>query len=138
MISETIRYEEKSAVARGIPPGSLWSLTFTDGSRREETDTSWSEISRLERVEYFGMKKSVMVCRFPVKHILVTHDGMKAEIDVPEGASVYQAMRSNLMVDGDKNRGQIVGRCLGLVKDGKVTEELFLNGVTHEVLGMKS
>lgn len=138
MIADTIPYEEKSAAERGLPPGSIWRVWFRDGSYREETDTSWAGISRLERVEYFGMKKSVRLCRFPVKRIVVSHDGMEAEIEVPEGTEAYQAIRSNIMATGDRSRGSIVGRCIGIVKDGEVLEELLINGQTHEVLGMKS
>jgi hypothetical protein len=122
----------------GLPGGSGFIAWLEDGSSFTEAEVNWSEISKLERVDYFGMKKQVMVCTFPVKRVRVFHEGLVTEIEIPEDCSAYQAIRSGLnLVPSREPKPRVLGRCIGIVKNGEVIEERFLNGVQGEVLGMR-
>ena len=112
-------------------------ITLQDGSIKSEKDILWSEISRKEKVDYFSGKKTVYVCTLPVKEIKIYYDELEALIDVPEGCQVYQAIRARADYLGGEVKGIIVGKCVGIIRDGVIIEERFLNGVEHEVQGMK-
>ena len=117
---------------------SYFKLTLDDDSVVLESDKAWSTISQIKSVEYFGGKKTVYVCTLSVKRIEMFHDGLETSIDIPEGCEVYQAIRSmtDFMPTGGST-SKTHGRCVGIVKDGKVIEERFLNGVLGEVQGVK-
>jgi len=137
-IADQIRLEPLSMDGRGLPPHSYFEVTFADGSKRPEHNTNWSDISEPMVVEYFGKKKQIMACKFPVKQIKVFHDGMEAVMEVPEGCSVYQAIRARAeFIPGRERVDSISGRCVGVVKDGVVIEERFINQRQHEVMGMR-
>lgn len=117
---------------------SYFLVEFTDNSIRREQDTSWAGMSEKVIVGYFGSKKLVNLCRFPVKRLTVFHEGLKATVEVPEGARVYQAVRAEaLFLPEQKQRTRVVGRSLGVVKDGEVQEEYYLDALEYKVQGVK-
>lgn len=123
---------------RGLPPDSYFEVTFADGSVANEKDTNWSSISEKVEVEYFGVRKTVHLCRFPVKYIEAWYEGLHASIEVPEGSRAYQSIRGETTIVPNVQRiDRTVGRFIGVVKDGEVVEEQFLDGVQFEVRGMK-
>ena len=128
MIADLLRRRN----SKGIPHSMLETF-FTDGSSIKETECSWGSISKEKRVRYFGENKVVFVCVFPVEKIVVTFGEMKEEI-LSRGCEMYQAIRSNIVVGSSP---EILGRCVGLVKDNEVIEEIFLNGKQNEVMGMR-
>lgn len=137
-IAEQIEVIQLSLEERGLPPESYWIADFEDGSQRNEKDTSWSQISDKETVEYFGGKKLVNLCRFPIRCISVTHAGMNAFIDVPDGARAYQSIRAETtLMPAGKRVNHILGRSIGIVKDGEVIEEKFINELSNEVTGLR-
>lgn len=84
------------------------------------------------------MKKVVHVCKHSVKKISVTHEGLSTFIDVPHGCEVYQSIRAEtvFLPTGEKV-DQILGRIIGIVKDGEVIEEHFINGLNKKIEGLK-
>lgn len=136
-IASRIPVTQKSAVERGLPGGSFFRVVFPDGSLREEHDTSWGDMSERRTVKYFGQKKTVYTCTFPVKRLEMFHDGMEAIVDVPEDCQVFQSVQSRQDFGGGSGRNTVVGRRVGIVRGDSVIEERFLNGVNHEVLGSK-
>lgn len=132
-----IHKEHKTLEERGLPHDSFWHVVFVDGSERDEKDTSWAAISDRVEVEYLGGQKTVHLLKFPVKHISVSHGDLKAEIEVPEGVQVYQAIRGETMLNGQGKNSQVLGRIIGLVKDGSVIEERFINVMEGRVMGMR-
>lgn len=138
-IADQIRLEPLSMYGRGLPPNSYFEVVFTDGSKRSEHNTNWSEISESEVVDYFGKKKQVMLCKFPVKRIKVFHDDMETIIEVPEGHKVYQAIRARAeFLPGRARRDSVSGRCAGLVDENmNIVDERFVNGRQHEVMGIR-
>ena len=132
-IPRTIR----SLKERGLTEDSYFRLILADGTECTEHDTNWSAISEQRQVEIAGFKRIAMVCTLAVKRIESNHAGLHSGIDVPEGCEVYQAVRSNTIVHGDKSNSAHVGRIIGIVKDSKVVEEHFLDGILNEVRGAK-
>lgn len=113
-------------------------LILADGSEVTDAQSSWSEISDMIRVRYFDNPKTVFVCNLSVKKICVTNGELSAEIDVPEGAQVYYAIRSETILFSSREKAeQVLGNVVGLVKDGEVIEERFLNSQQNEVVGVR-
>lgn len=117
---------------------SFFTLHFKDDSSVCETETNWSEMGETKVCGYFGGEKRVCVCKHPVKEIHVKHGNLEHTLEVPDGCEVYQANRSEttFLQNGEKKM-RTVGRVIGLVKDGEVIEEYFLNGIEGVVHGMK-
>lgn len=132
------RVPRETASNPSVPADSFFEVTFADGSTRNEVDTAWSKMAEDRMVGYFGMKKQIRASRFPVKRIRVKHEALEATIEIPEGCEVYQAFRSELSIQPDgRTRGQILGRVVGIVRDGEVIEERFLSALGQEILGMR-
>lgn len=137
-IAEGIPRETRTNAEMGLPEGSGWEIEFADGSTRNEGDTNWSALSDDRMVGYFGFKKQVKTCRFPVKRLTVRHDGMEVVLDIPPDCEVYQAVRSEFAAQPNgEARGQVLGRSVGLVRAGEVIEERFLSALGQEILGMR-
>lgn len=138
MYSEKITKQQKSLEERGIPNHSYFILTFQDDSVISEMDCNWSDISSTKIVSYFGGKKTVAICDHSVKSIILKHEEMEHNLEIPEGCEVYQAIRAetNFLNNGQKKE-RINGRVLGIVCEGEVIEEYFLNGVEGRIMGMK-
>jgi len=114
-------------------------VVFSDDSTVDERTVNWSAISEENTVTYMGALKLVMVCKFPVKTIRIVHDSLTTDVTVPEGCGVYQAFKSESLFNskGEKILDRINGRIVGLVKDGEVIEERFLDGRGNQVIGFK-
>lgn len=123
---------------RGLTEGSYFEVTFRDGTKVSERDVNWSSIAERRVIGYLGGKKGIMVCKFPVKRIEAFHEGMSAAIDVPEGCEAFQAIRSeSIVIPGYSRQDRVVGRIIGIVRDGEVVEERFLNALEYRVQGIR-
>lgn len=124
---------------RNIPENSFFTMHLHDNSIHSENDTNWSDTGEVRVCEYFGGHKTVCVSKLKVKKIHIKHGMLEKELEVPKDCEVYQAIRSQTTFypSGEK-KDRIVGRTVGLVKDGKVIEEYFLNDVENQIFGMKS
>lgn len=139
MISKQIQKNTQSLTDRGIPEHSHFTLHFQDGSSVSEQDTNWSDVGETTVCGYFGGKKTVCLSKYLVNKIHIRHGLLEKELNVPVGHRVYQAIRTEtLFSPGQKNMSRVVGRCVGLVKDGQVVEEYFLDGVRNEVSGVRA
>ena len=118
-----------------IPPE--FRITLADGTTRDDLDAPWKDISYMRKVNYFGKKKTVYVCASPIKHIEIFFEDLETSIDVPEDCEAYYATRARTNFIGGAAKNMILGRCVGLVKNDEVIEEKFINGIEHEVQGMK-
>lgn len=129
---------------RGIPEDSYFTICLSDDVSNEinthtEHDTNWSENSEQKVVEYFGVTKRVALFNHKIQKIHVQHGTLSHDLEIPDDCQVYQAIRSETTFypTGEK-RDRIIGRVVGLVKNDKVIEEYFLNGIENEIRGMKS
>lgn len=136
-ISDTIERARYSLKERGIPDHSHFRVSFGDGSERTEHDTNWSSFSESVVVGYFGVQKRVWLSKHPVARIEANHDGLQGVIDVPVGCRAYQAIRGETTITGSGRQDRIIGRTIGVVKDGEVIEELYINGLTFRVEGLR-
>ena len=137
LLNDQIKKADKTLEERGLPSDSFFTVQFTDGSVASETDVSWSSFCEERRVRYFEGTKTVFVSRFPVKRIRMRHGELVADIDVPEGAEVYQSVRSETVLTDGKRVDKVLGRSIGIIVDGEVIEEQFLNGVESAVYGRR-
>jgi len=137
-IAEQIKKETLSLEQRGVPSDSFFRLIFTDGSTVDEHTVNWSDVSEAEYVEFSDQHKTVLLCQYPVKELIMSHGGITTTIEVEEGEKVYQSIAATATYASEQTVIQkIIGRRIGKVRDGKVTEERFIDGRTSEVLGMK-
>lgn len=138
MTAEKIRKTNRTLEERGISEDSFFTLVFEDGSEITEKEANWSSICEKKEVDYFGARKIVNFSKFPVKIIKCFHEGLQSQIEVPEGARAYQAIRSeSLIIGNSQKKGRIIGRTIGIIKGGEVLEEHFLNGIQFKVEGFK-
>lgn len=138
MIADTIKKTDDFLASRGLSDDSYFEIEFEDGSSVREHEVNWSDISEQVRVEYFGNKKTVMLCTFPVKKITLNHGELQESVEIPEGCRGYQAVRGVTAVQTNgSGSSEVAGRIVGIVKDGVVIEERFLNGLEGRVFGTK-
>ena len=137
MIADNIEKEIKSLEERGLPSDSFFTVFFRDGSNISEKECNWSAIASEVRVKYQDWNKTVIRCIYPVKKITINHGELYTEIEVPEDCEVYQAIRGQATILGNRNDRQILGRAVGLIKDGEVVEERFLNGSENITQGWR-
>ena len=135
--TDTIARTGKTLEERGLPADSFFEVWFRDGSHATEIEIAWSSISEERRVRYFEGTKTVFVSTRPVARIRMRHGDLVADCDVPEGCEAYQSVRSETILMNGKTEHRVVGRSIGIVKDGEVIEEQFLNGVEGGVFGTK-
>lgn len=137
-LSETFPKTNQTLNERGIPENSWFEITFSDGSGRTEHDLNWSSISEKKIVRYFGSQKLVHLCTLHVKRIEAFHDELHSAIDVPDGCEAYQAIRGDtLIIPGYQRTDNVIGRIIGIVRDGEVIEEHLLNGLQSKVEGLR-
>ena len=122
---EKIRKTKQTIMTRGLPEDSFFAVEFDDGSVRSEHDTNWSDMSELTTVVLNGKPKQVMLCKHPIKKATVVSKIGKSHTVFPDSNNlVYQAVRVRDTFKGGKLvRKEIIGRVIGVVKDGVVLEE---------------
>lgn len=114
-----------------------YTVFFRDGTVKQDTQMSWSAISTEKEVEYFGGKKRVIALA-GLKKLIMRYEEIEAIVDVPEDCEVYQAYRSRMdFMNNGQMGGQVIGVCVGIVKNGEVIEERFLNGLEGRQYGIR-
>jgi len=137
MIAEKLPKLNKPSVERGIPEGSYFEATFSDGSIAREETSSWSSFSHKETVNYQGRPKLCLVCDYAIKKITVTLAGLVTTMEVPEGCAVYQFMRSERLIAKDIEQDNVIGRGMGIIRHGIVIEERYINKLESRIMGMR-
>lgn len=137
MISNDILKTDKTLKERGIPEDSFFEVVFTDGSTVSEKDVSWRSFSHNQIADYLGREKMYFISNHQIKSIRITLGGMETEIEVPEGMEAYQYMRSERLVTNGVDQNSIVGRGIGIIKDGIVIEERFINSIEGCITGIR-
>lgn len=135
--AEKIERCNASLEQRGLPPHSFFEAVFADESSITEKEVNWSAMSREKRVAYFGGTKTVRACTERLARLMVHHGGLTAELAVPEGCEGYQAVRSETVILNGRKTTRVIGRSVGVIKDGEVLEEQFINGVENAVMGTR-
>ena len=138
MIANEILKTSKTLEERGLPKNSYFEVVFFDGSIVSEINTNWSAMSRKEQVDYFGRPIVAFISNYPVKSIKIKLNDMEALIDeIPEDCEVYQFVRSERILGRYIDKESIIGRGIGLIKNGAVVEERFINALENNIQGMK-
>ena len=116
----------------------FFTIWLKDGSKWEEKDHDWHDFSTEKRVKYQDGHKTVLVCNFPIDKIGIYYEGMSTEMEVPDGCDVYKAMRAQATFSsGQESKNNLVGICIGLVKDDEVVEERIINILEETVQGWR-
>ena len=138
MIADNIPTTEKSLEERGLPSDSYYEIVFVDDSTASEKNTNWSDFSIKKNIQCFGQELSFFVCRFPFKSINIFLNNLGAMFkDIPQGYEVCQFIRSERLLATGVDKETIVGRGIGLIKDGSMVEELFINALENKVQGIR-
>lgn len=138
IITDEIPKITETLEERGLPRDSYFEVTFFDGSEISEKECNWSSFSTKRTVEYFGNTRELFICNYQVKKIRIVFGELEAVIeDIPEDVEVYQFIRSETLLAKDINNNTIVGRGIGLIKDGSVVEERFISALENRVMGIR-
>lgn len=138
MISDIIPKTDKTLTERGLPEGSYFEVFFPDGSSITEKEANWSSFSQKETVEHFGNPATFYVSNFYIKKIRIVLQGMEATIeDITPDLKLYQFMQSERLLAQGVDKEHLVGRGIGLIKDGHVIEEKFISAVENRVMGIR-
>lgn len=137
MISDSIKRVERETGS--LHDTSYFEVDFNDGSTISEKDVNWSDISEEATVATRGGAKVVMQSKLPVSKFRLFHNSLSTEIDIPEDCKVYQAFKSEalFMSTGEKMSDRIIGRVVGVIKDGEIIEERYLDALGNQVIGYK-
>lgn len=137
-MKDKIEKTKKSLEERGMKSDSFFSLKTDKDVIHKEHDTNWSDISKRKVVEFAGKKRYVDVCVLPVKSLEVTFGKLKTEIVLKKGEEAFQTNVSSsyFLPDGTVKTTHVGKKC-GIIKDGKIIEERFLNGRSGVVEGFR-
>jgi hypothetical protein len=137
-ISDRIKKGKTTLRERGLTNDSYFHIIFDDLSEVKEHDTNWSNLAEESVVKYLGGTKVVLLSKHPVKTINIIHGNLHTSLDIQKGDKVYQAIRSTLMIDENgRTVSKIVGRVVGVVRDGVVIEERYLSSELGEISGIQ-
>ena len=113
-------------------------ITLPDDSVINERDCSWEELSSDVLIDFLGHQKVVQLAWYPFKKIVIHHGELETELYPNKDEKVYQGYKSVVQRKKDDTLEEhVVGRIVGLVRDGRVTEERFLNELSGIVEGVK-
>ena len=116
-----------------IPPqNGSFEVIFSDKSKAHEKDYSWNDLSDYVTVDFMGRPRVVKLCKYQIKSITVQHQNVTTTIEPEDGDRVYTSIRS-MATHSEKNI--ILGRVVGVVRNGKVIEEKFIG--PDDVQGIK-
>jgi hypothetical protein len=110
----------------------LFELTIKGG---KIINDNWSDISEQKLVKYNDSNKTVYVCNLEVEKITIKLEDLETTIKIPEGYEVYFAKRAQ--ITSNQREEVLVGLIAGLIKDGEVVEERFINNIAHEIMGFR-
>lgn len=117
---------------------SYFELEWLDGSVCNEAFTGWHSISEEMVILYGDKKKIALVCTKPVKKITIHHAGLEVSLKPQKGEQVYQAIKSTATLQFDSSiLTKVIGRVVGIIKDGVVIEEQFINEDEKEIQGIR-
>jgi hypothetical protein len=138
MIADQITKTDKSLKDRGLPMDSYFEVTFKDGSVVNEKTVNWSSFSKIKVVKHGTKNVAVHISNFPIKEIVIHLDYMIASLEnIPDDIQVYQFIRTERLLARDIDKQQIVGRGIGLVKDGVIIEEKIIDHLSSKITGVK-
>lgn len=128
--------ETRTLEERGLPSGSFFSVVFRDGDLLSEHNVNWSDFSKEIAIDYRGRKRTLHVA--DVSNISVVHGTLSTDIDIPKGCLAFQGIRAHttFMLGGTQDT-KVVGRFVGIVKDGKIIEERYLDGMKGQIIGIR-
>jgi hypothetical protein len=132
-------YKEKLTKRYDHPlPDSYFLMELESGETVDEREYSWKEFSEEKLVRYGDSMKTVRLCTLPAIKLTQKHNELTTEIDIPKDCQIYQSIKSQtkFTIDHSTNTS-IIGRYVGIVKDGIVIEERFLDGIINEISGFK-
>ncbi len=138
MIADTIPKVERPE--GNLHESSYFEVYFKDGSMVSEKNTNWSALSEEANVKIMGGTKTVFLSTKDVASMKVYHKGLETDIAVPEGCRIYQSIKgmASFMSTGQRmDNNTAIGRFVGIVKDGEVIEERYLDGQGNNVIGFK-
>lgn len=128
----------KTLEERGLPDHSYFEIDFADGSSVSEKDVNWSHFSHQEFVERLGNKHVSFISDLPIKNIRIFHDGLTTEInDIPADIRVAQFARSEWLQAKDIDIKKVVGRGIALIKNHKIIEEHYIDGLSRVIGGFQ-
>jgi hypothetical protein len=127
MISDQIKKEKDRNIY-----GGHFGVVFEDDSHVTEKECSWRELSEDATVKCNGGTKTVKLSKFPVKLLNVTHEGCDVGliqgIHFEKGDRVYYSIRSaSTFTHNGTRRDEILGKVFGVVRDGEVVEERYID-----------
>ena len=120
-----------------IDNNSYFVIELATGETINEIDYSFRSFSTEKLVLYRGSNKVVKLCDLPAVSMTMKHYNLEHTMEIPANCQVYQAIVSVSQLLGTETVTKIVGRIMGLVKDGEVIQELYLDGLLGEISGFK-
>jgi hypothetical protein len=139
MIIDILKKESKSLRERGIYTNSFFHVIFEDGSEAKEYEYNWSAMSEEVAIKHMGKMKMTMLSIHPIKKINISCGLLSTSLNIEKGDRVYQAIRSTLSLDGSGNQvSKNIGRIVGIVRNGVMIEEQFLNTEANQIYGIRN
>ena len=118
---------------------SHFELKLKDNSILHEESANWSDIAESVDVKHpvFGSKR-VKALKLDAKEITIRHAGLELNLKIDSKSSVYQAIQCEiLMLPNGKRLDSTIGRVVGIIRNGTIVEEYYLNEKTKEITGSK-
>ena len=137
-IANSIRKIDRNFKEKIFHSNSFFEVHFTDGSIRNEKDTNWSDVSEEKKIKCGDNIKTVRVCVYPTKKVVINHDDAIIEIVAKDDERIYQAIHAQISFfpDGEQY-SKILGRIVGKIKDNEIIEEKYIDSIANEITGFK-
>lgn len=117
---------------------SYYIIGFKDGTFKTSKQVRWLEHARKIEAIRQGKKKFVYASSPDILSLEVCHDGMSKKIELAEGQSVFQSIvAEHIYSANSEGQDKILGRIIGIVAEGEILEEYFLDGERNEVIGYR-
>lgn len=104
-------------------PHSFYEIKLDSGEELSETEYAWRDVSTESHPAYKDGFKTVYTLNFPAVSAKMIHRNLMVEMEVPKDCLVYQSMISRIVATKDMSNTVIIGRTLGLIKDGRIIKE---------------
>lgn len=138
MIADNIIKTDKTLEQRGLPADCYFEVVFADGSTVSEKEFIWSSFSTPTVIKCGLYNRTYYICNFPIKTIRIFMQGMETKIEnIPEDVQIYQYIRAEKLLAKGIDKETLIGRGIGIIKNGAIVEERFISALENVVQGMR-
>lgn len=117
----------------------IYTIKLRDGKILNSDKVSWHDYSKMMEIETPKGRKTAFVSNPEVELLKIRINDLEKEVKVLEGKSVYYSIVAENVFSSinPESKTNILGVTIGIVENGRVVEEYFLDNSQGQVIGYK-